>query len=77
VGPLIEKHGGKFLARTLGHERLEGDADAGAIVLLEWPSAETAKAFYADPAYQPFLQSRLAGANNQAWLFEGKDDFAS
>ena len=77
VGPTVAKHGGKYLARTASHERLEGsDATPGLIALLEWPSKEAAKAFYSDPQYQPHLQARLAGAGSEAFLFEGKDDFA-
>ena len=78
VGPLVQKHGGKHLARTASHERLEGtDPNPAFIVVTEWPSKEGAEAFYRDPAYQPHLQARLAGATNDCFLVEGKDDFAS
>jgi uncharacterized protein (DUF1330 family) len=77
VGPTVAKYGGKYLARTANHERLEGtDASPGLIAILEWPSKEAAKAFYGDAQYQPHLQARLAGAANDAFLIEGKDDFA-
>ncbi len=29
-----------------------------------------------DPAYEPHLKARLAGAANDLFLVEGKDDFA-
>ena len=78
VTPLIQKHGGKYLARTSSHERLEGATTSPAlIVILEWPSREAFQGFYRDPAYQPFLQARLAGAENDFFMVEGKDDFAS
>ncbi len=77
VTPLVEKHGGKYLARTASHERLEGvDPSPGLIVIIEWPSKESAEAFYRDPAYQPHLQARLSGAANNFFMVEGKDDFA-
>jgi uncharacterized protein (DUF1330 family) len=77
VGPLIEKHGGKYLARTTSHERVEGTGpNPGLIVIVEWPSRAAVEAFYADPAYAPHLQARLAGAVNELFLVEGKDDFA-
>ena len=77
VGPLVEKHGGRYLARTQNHERLEGTSEnPGLIAILEWPSKAAAQAFYRDPAYQPSLQARLAGAANDFFLVEGKDDFA-
>jgi uncharacterized protein (DUF1330 family) len=77
VGPLVEKHGGTYLARTASHERLEGTgASPGLIVILEWPSQESAEAFYGDPAYQPHLQARLGGSVSEFFMVEGKDDFA-
>jgi uncharacterized protein (DUF1330 family) len=77
VGPAVAKHGGKYLARTASHERIEGTgASPGLIALLEWPSKEAATAFYKDPAYEPHLQARLAGASSDAFLIEGKDDFS-
>ena len=77
VGPLVEKHGGKYLARTIRHERLEGaEPNPGLIVILEWPSRSAAEAFYRDPAYEPHLKARLAGGANDLFLVEGKDDFA-
>ena len=78
VGPLVAKHGGKYLARTASHERMEGSAESpGLIAVLEWPSREAFDAFYKDPAYDPHLKARLAGATNEAFIVEGKDDFAS
>ena len=35
---LVAQHGGKYLARTSGHERLEGEgADAALRIIIEWP----------------------------------------
>ena len=76
VGPLIEKHGGRFLARTASHERLEGTSVAPALIaILEFPSKEASESFYNDPAYQPHREARLAGADNHFFVVEGKDDF--
>jgi len=78
VGPLVEKHGGKYLARTMSHSRVEGTGDSAALMaILEWPSKDAFEAFYGDPAYAPHLKARLAGCNGDAFLIEGKDDFAS
>lgn len=77
VSPLVNQHGGKYLARTASQERLEGTGDHPAMIgILEFPSKEAAEAWYNDPAYKPHLQARLAGANNDFFLVEGKDDFA-
>ena len=43
---LIAQHGGKYLARTADHERLEGEGKEVALrILIEWPSKEAAEAF--------------------------------
>ncbi len=78
VGPLVAKHGGKYLARTAEHERIEDDGPSPALqVIIEWPSEEAADAFYADPAYQSHLQARLAGSESHFFSVAGKDDFAT
>jgi len=74
VTALVHKHGGKYLARTMTMERVEGDVELPSLfVVLEWPSKEAAQAFYSDPEYQPYLQSRLAGAENDFVLVAGED----
>ena len=77
VTPLLAKHGGKYLARTASHERLGGTgANPGLIVIIEFPSKESAEAFYRDPAYQPHLRSLLRGSAPDLFIVEGKDDLA-
>ena len=57
---LVAQHGGKYLARTATHERLEGQGEDAALrIVIEWPSEAAAKAFENDPEYQPYLQRRL------------------
>jgi uncharacterized protein (DUF1330 family) len=74
---LVAHHGGKYLARTASHERLEGEGDDPALrILIEWPSEEAAKAFENDPQYQPYLETRLANSESHHFLVEGKDDLA-
>ena len=78
IGPanaLVGKHGGKYLARTASHERLEGEGEAAALrIIIEWPSKEAAKAFISDPGYRPHLEARTAGSDSHHLLIEGKDD---
>ena len=80
VGPvtaLVAKHGGKYLARTASHERLEGEGENAALqVIIEWPSKEAAQAFMGDPDYAPHFKARTAGSNSHHFLVEGKDDLA-
>ena len=74
---LVHAHGGKYLARTMNHERLEGDGeDSGLRVIIEWPSKAAAEAFMADPAYAPQLAARTAGSVSHHFLVEGTDAFA-
>ena len=81
IGPanaLVAKHGGKYLARTASHERLEGEGENSALrIILEWPSKEAALAFMSDPEYVPHLEARTAGSISHHFLIEGKDDLAS
>jgi uncharacterized protein (DUF1330 family) len=77
VTPLVAKYGGKYLARTTNHQRFEGNGqDHAVMVLIEWPSKESAESFYSDPAYQPHLTARQAGAETDFVLFESGDEFA-
>tara|TARA_R110002167_G_scaffold352008_1_gene564812 strand:+ start:18722 stop:19024 length:303 start_codon:yes stop_codon:yes gene_type:complete len=80
IGPankLVAKHGGKYLARTASHERLEGDGEDSTLrIILEWPSKDAAIAFMNDPEYVPHLKARTAGSISDHFLIEGKDDLA-
>ena len=80
IGPanaLVAKHGGKYLARTSSHERLEGEGEEAALrIVIVWPSKEAAVAFMNDPEYVPHLEARSAGSISHHFLIEGKDDLA-
>ncbi|TFH93386.1 DUF1330 domain-containing protein [Vibrio ouci] len=80
IGPatqLVHKHGGKYLARTATHERVEGDRDNPALrVIIEWPSKQAALDFMSDPEYAPHLKARTDGSISHHALVEGKDDMA-
>jgi len=49
---VIAKYNGRFLARGGQSVSLEGDAVAGRIVIIEFPSLDHATTFYASPEYQ-------------------------
>lgn len=75
AGGVVAKHGGKYLARTASHERLEGEGEDAALrIILEWPSREAAIAFMNDPEYIPHLKARTVGSVSHHWLIEAKDD---
>lgn len=68
---LVEKHGGRYLA--LGPaEKMEGDREPpSALVILEFPSVAAAKAWHADPDYQPLRELRWTGSTAEALVVSG------
>ncbi len=70
---LIEKHGGKFLvAAGAAMESLEGDGKLpSAIIVIEFPSMEQAKAWYHDPEYAPMIKLRQTGSDANIVVVEG------
>jgi uncharacterized protein (DUF1330 family) len=74
VTGMVERSGGRYLARTQKIEKIEGERKPLQIcVLLEWPSKEAAVNFYESEAYRPYRQNRLAGAKNEFLLIAGED----
>ena len=72
---LVERHGGRYLARTSNFERVEGERPTPQIYLLiEWPSREAAIAFYESEEYRPHRESRRAGSSGEFLLIAGEDD---
>ncbi len=43
------------------------------LVILEWPSKESAMDFYESEEYRPYRASRIAGAKNEFLLAAGED----
>jgi uncharacterized protein (DUF1330 family) len=74
VTGMVERWGGRYLARTPKAEKVEGArAPQGIIVIVEWPSKEAAVAFYESEEYRPYRQMRIAGAKNEFLLVAGED----
>jgi uncharacterized protein (DUF1330 family) len=74
VTPMVERNGGRYLARTPNAERLEGDRPLPHVFLIiEWPSKEAATTFYQSEEYAPYLERRLAGSKAQFLLVPGED----
>ncbi|HET6510456.1 MAG TPA: DUF1330 domain-containing protein [Baekduia sp.] len=74
VTPMVERHGGRYLARTPRVAQLEGDRPVAPLTLIiEWPSEEAARAFYESDEYRPFRERRAAGARNEFRLVAGED----
>jgi uncharacterized protein (DUF1330 family) len=75
VTEMIERRGGRYLARTHHVEKLEGERPAAQIqLLIEWPSREAAMEFYESDEYRPFRDSRIGGSHGELSLVAGEDD---
>jgi uncharacterized protein (DUF1330 family) len=68
---LIEKFGGRFVARGGRSETLEGTPSKSRVVIVEFPSYERAKEFYDSAEYQAARKVRAGAATAQFVLVEG------
>lgn len=74
VTPMVERYGGRYLARTPRVEKLEGEPNSPQVFLIiEWPSKEAAEAFYHSDEYKPYLESRKKGSRGEFLLVAGED----
>jgi len=70
--PLLEKHGGRYIAATNRMETLEGSAPLPSVmVVIEFPSMDAARAWYHDPEYAPLIRLRQGGSTGEIVLVEG------
>jgi uncharacterized protein (DUF1330 family) len=74
VTPMVERHGGRYLARTPKVQVLEGERKrAQTLLLIEWPSKKAAEAFYDNDEYRPSRERRRSGARNEFVMVAGED----
>jgi uncharacterized protein (DUF1330 family) len=74
VTPMVERRGGRYLARSAAIELVEGDRQPPQILLIiEWPSKQAADEFYDSDEYRPYREARRAGARNEFLLVSGED----
>src|SRR6478736_1912013 len=71
VPPTLEKYQGKFIVRGGKTESLEGGWDPKRIVVLEFPSVELAKSWWASDEYAPAKALRERTAKSKMILVEG------
>ncbi len=71
VPPSLEKYQGKFIVRGGKMEMLEGEWNPQRIVVLEFPSMELAKAWWASEEYAPAKALRQRTANSKMIVIEG------
>jgi uncharacterized protein (DUF1330 family) len=73
VGETIEAHGGRYLARGGTVEVLEGEWEPQRLVVLEFPTLESAHAWYESAEYQRLRELRVDSSHGQLVLTEGLD----
>ena len=64
-------HGGKPLVAGDATEVMEGGWPAERVVILEFPSLENARSWYADPRYEEIIPIRHRATTSQVLLIEG------
>lgn len=70
VPPLVARHGGRYLVRGGRAEALEGAAPAR-IVVVEYPNAAAARAFWNSPEYRRLAVLRHRASRGRLALVEG------
>jgi uncharacterized protein (DUF1330 family) len=71
VPPTLAQYGGRLIVRGGAAETLEGDWSPGRVVIVEFPSAEQARAWWGSDEYAPAKELRQATARTQMILVEG------
>jgi uncharacterized protein (DUF1330 family) len=67
----VEQYGGRFLVRGGKVETLEGAWSPGRFVILEFPSSDQAKAWYASAEYAQAKELRHKSSQSHMILAEG------
>jgi uncharacterized protein (DUF1330 family) len=71
VPPSLAAYGGRFVVRGGAAEALEGEWSPKRLVIVEFPSAERAKAWWGSPEYAEAKALRQATARTQMVVVEG------
>lgn len=71
ISTVIQKHGGKVIARSTP-VRLEGSSDVANVgIIIEFPDTEQANNWYQDPDNQTLVNLRNTGSDFELILIEG------
>ena len=71
VPATIEKYDGKYVVRSASAETVEGTWIPKRLVVLELPSMERAKEWYASPEYNEIRELRFKNANSNVVFVDG------
>ena len=69
--PAAATYGGRFIVRGGASDLLEGDWQAGRVVILEFDSVEDARRWYDSPEYQQARAVRQSASTSSFLLVEG------
>jgi uncharacterized protein (DUF1330 family) len=72
-GPAAAAYGGRFIVRGGETEVLEGDRVPHRVVVLEFPDADAARAWYDSPEYREARAARANAAHGSFVLVEGAE----
>jgi uncharacterized protein (DUF1330 family) len=71
AAPLVQRHGGRYLARGGKLEVLEGSWPYARVVVVEFESLDRARAFHRSAEYQAAREKRLGAADFNMIVVEG------
>jgi uncharacterized protein (DUF1330 family) len=70
VGPMIAKHGGRYLTKGGSHKMPEGGhCKPERVVIIEFPDMASLNAWYTSPEYQPLIALRKQSTSDQDMMF--------
>jgi uncharacterized protein (DUF1330 family) len=69
--PVLERYGGKYLARGGKAERWEGVWEPRRVVIFEFPSLDHAKRLYESKEYEPLKAIRMRSSKSDLIVVEG------
>ena len=70
VGPMIAKHGGRYLTKGGSHKMPEGGHwNPDRMVIIEFPDMASLDAWYTSPEYQPLIALRKSCTSELDMMF--------
>jgi uncharacterized protein (DUF1330 family) len=67
----IEQYGGRYLVRGASLDVVEGEGTSRRLVIVEFPSMERLREWYASPAYAEALKFRASALERRLMFVEG------
>lgn len=74
VHGIVDKHGGKYHARSGNIVAIEGEApNADLVAVIEFPDMASLQSFVDDPEYAPFAKARQDNTDSQFFAIDSTD----